>query len=376
MKSSVEIWMTEEPDHWQENLREQIRSRGVRKLFWIHGHSMDHLALGRALRAFLAREGIETVFFTGVRPNPDIGIVREALLRYQNSGCDGILAVGGGSVIDVAKCVKRFAACDAASDLLTGDPEENAIPLIAAPTTAGTGSEATHFAVVYQDGRKYSVAHPSLVPDVVLFDPEALVMLSSYQKQATALDAFCHAVESCWSVHATLESQRFSVQSLQLLCPHIEAYLQSNPSVETCREMMRAANLAGKAINLAKTTAGHAMCYGLTKRYGIAHGHAAALCVAKLWPELIQCAKQDEGLSSVLQHIAEAMGTKEWMEGPRQLAEWLRAWGLVRPLEQGDAGQAAEELADQVNLQRLGNYPQKLTKEHITALYQRVLRGE
>lgn len=107
--------------------------------------------------------------------------------------------------------------------------------------------------------------------------PGALKTLPAYQRKSTMLDALCHAVESFWSVHATAESKAYSRDALKMIRRYAEDYLAN------CDEgnagMLLAANTAGKAINLTQTTAGHAMCYKLTSLYGLAHGHAAALCV-------------------------------------------------------------------------------------------------
>lgn len=352
-----------------------VCTRGIHKFLFLHGHSMERLPLGTQLREALASCQVPAVECTAFQPNPVIDDVRGALRIYQEEACDAILAVGGGSAIDVAKCVKRYAACDPASDLLRMSLEANTIPLFAAPTTAGTGSEATHFAVVYEDGKKYSVADASLVPDVAIFDPTTLVHLPLYQKKATALDAFCHAVEACWSAHATAESQADSVEALKLFCAHIDAYLQEEPKIATCRAMMQAAYHAGSAINVAKTTAGHAMCYGLTGRYGLAHGHAAALCVARLWPRLIRAASGRPMLARALQQITEAMGDAQWTDSVRRLQSWLKAWALSAPLEEAHPEAAAETLAGTVNQQRLGNHPAPLPQEEIRVAYQEILSG-
>ena len=273
--------------------------------------------------------------------------------------------------MDVAKCVKLFAPMDPARSYLEQAPGDSPVPLLAIPTTAGTGSEATHFAVLYHQGRKLSVSHPAALPDAVLLDPTALETLPLYQRKATALDALCHAVESFWSRRTSPESQAFSRQALALLLPSLEPYLENRP--EGNAGMLQAAHLAGKAINLTTTTAGHALCYGLTGLYGLAHGHAAALCVEALWPFLLAHtgrAPQPAALEETLRALGEAMGCATAAEAAERYSALLARLALERPvLRPGDLGR----LTDLVNLQRLQNTPIPLDRGDIETLYRQIL---
>ena len=189
---------------------------------------------------------------------------------FKASGCDTFLAVGGGSPIDVAKCIKHYSESDA--------------PLIAIPTTSGTGSESTHFAVVYENGNKLSVAAPNLLPDIAILEPSTLKNVPEYTRKATMLDALCHAIESHWAKKATDESRSYAEQAIALILRYKDAYLANTD--EGNAGMMEAANLAGQAINISTTTAAHAMCYKITSLYGFQHGHAAAICLPEVWKQI------------------------------------------------------------------------------------------
>ena len=123
------------------------------------------------------------------------------------------------------------------------------------------------------------------LPNAAMLDPTLLRTLPLYQRKATLLDALCHGIESCWSMHTTPESRAYSVRAIRQVLEHAEGYLTNQDAGNA--GMLQAANLAGKAIHIAKTTAAHAMCYRLTTLFGIAHGHAAALCLSALFPELL-----------------------------------------------------------------------------------------
>jgi len=163
---------------------------------------MRHPAYDRLLQA----SDMETVPFHDCEPNPKYDSVLKGLKLFEDNHCDMLISVGGGSPMDVAKSIKAFVGMDQQTPCVNQAIVPNAIPHLAIPTTAGTGSEATHFAVIYYEGKKYSVSDMSLTPDYVVLDAELLSGLPLYQRKATMLDALCHAIESYWSVKATKTS--------------------------------------------------------------------------------------------------------------------------------------------------------------------------
>ena len=358
-------------------LTEAVRALGITRLLLVHDAALPYLPVSRWIDQ-LELDGMPVTYFSDFKPNPDYTSVLSGLRALRLCGCDGILAVGGGSGMDVAKCIKLWAGMDPESDLLHSTPAPNGIPLIAIPTTAGTGSEATRFAVIYKDGEKQSVASPEIIPGTVVLDPEVLKSLPPYQRCATMLDALCHAVESCWSVNSTEESRAFSARAVRGVMEALPAYLANTP--EGNAALQEAAFTAGRAINITQTTAGHAMCYKLTSLYRLAHGHAAALCVSELWPWLLDHAEacQDprgrEWLEAGFRLLAEAMGASDEADAARRFAGIVASLELPRP-----ALRSEEELAllvRSVNPVRLKNNPVPLSTEDIRALYLRILREE
>jgi len=313
--------------------------------------------------------------FSDFEPNPDYSSVVSGVKSFQNFAPDAIIAVGGGSAMDVAKCIKLYAKNNPGTDLTEQEPEDAATPLLALPTTAGTGAESTHFAVVYKNGSKYSVTDMRMVPEFVLMDPTVLNTLPQYQKKSTVADALCHSVESFWSVNSTDESKEYARQAINFLSQNIDAYLDGDNSVNA--KMLEAANLAGRAINISETTAGHAMCYKLTSHYGIAHGHAAILCVRVLFPWMLEntdkCtdARGEEYLKGTFGELARAMGE----DTPQAAAEKFN--GIFEKLDL-EIPQAKEEdfamLAGSVNPGRLKNNPVGIDTATAEKLYRKILR--
>ncbi|MDE6589413.1 MAG: phosphonoacetaldehyde reductase, partial [Oscillospiraceae bacterium] len=293
---------------------------------------------------------------------------------FQRGGCDLVAAVGGGSAMDVAKCIRLYGRLDPDRSFDEQEPIPNPSELLAVPTTAGSGSEATRFAVIYREGVKLSVADDRCLPTAVLLDPAVLRPLPELQRKCTMLDALCHGLESFWSVNACPESRALSAQAIRLLLAHVDAYLRREDGGDAA--MQRAAYLAGQAINLTQTTAGHAMAYGLTTRYGLPHGQAAAMCVARLWPFMVYypepCAAPGgaAGLKRTFRELAEAMGCESARDAVRRFQELLDRLDLPRP---GAVEEDIPGLVRGVNAQRLKNNPVALSPEAIGRLYREIL---
>lgn len=201
----------------------------------------------------------------GVNPKQEEAQIGFDLFKGHN--IDVIIAVGGGSVIDTAKFIKYLAIKEKLSNIN--------IPFIAVPTTAGTGSEATHFAVVYMDGVKQSIAHMALIPTVAIVDANLMHGQSKYQLAVSGIDAFAQGIESFWSLNATENSLEYSEKAIKLMWENI--YNAVNGHEDALVKIAEGSNWAGKAINISKTTAPHALSYYVTKEFNLPHGHAVAL---------------------------------------------------------------------------------------------------
>lgn len=224
-----------------------------------------------------ALEPYAPTWFDGFAPNPTHAHGVAAARAAQDA--DVIVAFGGGSALDVAKLAALAARRpDLTEELVRGERVDEAapLPIIAIPTTSGTGSEATHFAAVYVAGRKVSVGHPALRPASAVLDVRLHETMPRELAAVTGLDALSQALESSWAVGSTAESRQFAGVAGRLILHWLE--LSANLGTREARfAMMIGAHLAGRAINLSKTTASHALSYQFTQRLGLAHGHAVAL---------------------------------------------------------------------------------------------------
>ena len=343
---------------------------GAKKILLVGGKSLDALAVGDYFNNLASRTGIEVVRFSDFKPNPDYTSVLAGVKLYKEKGCDMVAAVGGGSAMDTAKCIKMYVTMDESKEYIEQKIVPNDIEFLVVPTTAGTGSEATRYAIIYYNGNKVSVTDNSCIPTAVVFDPDALKTLPDYQRKATMMDALCHAVESYWSVHSTEESKAYAAEAIELIFDSMEEYLANTEKGNA--DMLKAANIAGKAINITATTAGHAMCYKLTTGYGLAHGHAAALCVNALFPYMVKntdkCtdARGQEYFSGMMDELADIICGANPLAAAERFDTLIKDLGLQRPIaHEGDI----EKLTGSVNIERLKNHPVKLDEETISELY-------
>ena len=244
-------------------------------------------------RASGAEQALEPVLFkrkvthlTCFHVNPRVEDVTQLLDQIDNKeSYQAIITVGGGSVIDVAKLLKAFwgnplnivehLGCEDDKELHPAN-----LKLIAAPSTAGSGSEATRFAVVYKNKKKYSVEHDELLPNFSVLIPPLLASVPQHVAASSGMDALCQGIESYWSIHSTDESRKFAAEAITLAWNWIEKAVNER-CPDALNHMAKASYLAGRAINITKTTAPHAVSYPMTSYFGITHGHAVGLLTAR-----------------------------------------------------------------------------------------------
>ena len=365
-------------DNYYAGIDAWIRDNSIGKILLVGGGSVKRQVTFKAYLDQLSDSGIGIVYFCDFQPNPLYDSVEKGVKLFKDEHCNAIMAIGGGSALDVAKCIKLFSNMNgdgANGGYLKQEIVPNHMPFLAMPTTAGTGSEATRYAVIYFNGAKQSVTHESSIPDTVLMDSSVLKTLPIYQKKATMMDAFCHALESFWSVNSTEVSKAYSKKAIELVLAHMEGYLAN--SEEGNAGMLLAANVAGKAINITQTTAGHAMCYKITSLFGVAHGHAAILCDRKLFPAMIQNTKTCidprgvEYLKETLLDISQAMGCTTAEEAAAKIEDIFVKLELEVPQA---TGEQFAMLKTSVNPVRLKNHPVRLTEETINELYHQILK--
>ncbi len=239
----------------------------------------------QVLTEHLTKEaGKPLIIVNDIAPNPDLKLLSEQSARFSSLTTvpEVIVALGGGSVIDSAKV---FAAAggdfNRVQRLLEAgfsDPTLSTIPVIAAPTTAGTGSEVTSFATVWDEerGRKFSLVHESLYPETAVIDPKLMLGKPYDLTLATGLDALSHSVESIWNINANPVSARHAVAAASAILADLPNLLQDLGNLDLRNRIAEASLNAGLAFSNTKTAIAHNLSYPITLGCGVQHGIACS----------------------------------------------------------------------------------------------------
>lgn len=358
-----------------------LQEVGCQKLFLVIDSSYPFLNIKDSIEAL----PVEKVKFSDFTPNPLYEQVCKGIELLKESKCDAILAVGGGSAIDVAKCIKLAVLAKEGNAALIPplvstrvECDGSKIPIVAIPTTAGTGSESTHNAVMYYKRAKQTVTNDGVLPDYAILEPSVLKTLPLYQKKCTMMDALCQGMESWWSVNSTEESYEYSRKTIELIMANWRKYIFENDD-EAASNIMLAANYGGRAINITATTAAHAMSYKITSLYKIPHGHAVAVCLPEIWEYMIGhldiCLdnRGQDYLNSIFNNIAKTMGAESPSEAIVIFRDMMTQMELANPI----ANKREEELSvlsTSVNPVRLKNNPVELSESVIRSLYNSIIK--
>lgn len=366
------------PDYYEKEFERLFQELNVDSILLVCGKSFFSSIFSDFFNNLYMNMGIKVTYFFDFSSNPKYEDIIKGLHIFRRDNCDIIVAVGGGSAIDVAKCIKLFSNMKNDIDYVNQVIIANNISLIAVPTTAGTGSEATQFAVIYVKGEKYSIDHESALPKYILLHPASLKTLPEYQKKVTICDALSHAVESYWSINSTIESRKLAERAIQIILDNLDGYLDSKDACYI--NMLWAANYAGQAINITRTTAAHAMCYKLTTLLNIPHGYAVMLCLPEVWEymqdHLDMCVdvRGKQYLQETLENLAHCL-QQDTSAMAIIFLKQLRTrfgFGIFKELNQ----QLIAQLVDSVNIDRLTNFPIALFKQDLMNIYYNILLEE
>lgn len=229
-------------------------------------------------------KGLIKVVYSNISPNPDVAECEECISLIKKNDCDFVVAVGGGSVLDCSKAAAVMCMSDRPVKEYLDDAgllPDKSIPLIAVPTTAGTGSEITCVSVLsdHERGLKKPLSCKAFYPELAIVDPELTYSVPKHITASTGMDVLCHAIEAYWSKYHQPICDSLAFHAASLVFEYLRTAVNEPDNKEAREKMAEASVIAGLAFTIPKTTSAHACSYPLTNYLGIAHGEACALTI-------------------------------------------------------------------------------------------------
>ena len=320
--------------------------------------------------SLLKDQGLECAVFSEVEPNPSYETVEKGAKIAREEKVDLVIGFGGGSAMDAAKAIAVLAVKEgSAKDYIYPKIiEEEVLPIIAVPTTCGTGSEVTKYSVLTDRSskRKTVMVGPGIIPKVALLDPSILEHLPPDLTAYTAFDAFSHAVEAYWSKRSQPISDVLAVESIALIVENlVKAYEGDYAAKE---KLFLASMLAGLAINAAGTTLIHALGYPLTVYYDLHHGLANGL----LLPAAIEFNR--DAVPVKLDYLARRLGFSSVEDFVRKVEELLAKTGVKKLRDYGITENKIAFLAEEAITysRNLANNPKEVSLEDARQIFLKI----
>ena len=323
--------------------------------------------------------------FDDFTANPDVEEVKKGMQIYKENNSDIVIAVGGGSVIDMAKSINILSHQTKEPEKYIRQEEKiqnPAKPLIAIPTTSGTGSEATYFATLYINKIKYSLGDSRFtLPNIAIIDPQFTMSMPPYLTASTGLDALCQGIESMWAVGSTDESRRYAEIAIKKAYHNLEKAV-NNPDEKSRQDMAEAAHFSGKAICISKTTACHSISYPITSFFKIPHGHAVALTIAEMLDYNFKITDDDcndsRGVKFVKQRIDDIiklLDSPDELYAKSSIIDLMEDINVETKLEKLNIDKKAIEIIINKGFtaNRMNNNPRKITEDDLKQILEKIL---
>ncbi|SKA84407.1 alcohol dehydrogenase [Caloramator quimbayensis] len=284
-----------------KKLPDILKENNAGHVFLISDHGLESIGVVKKIQDIIEAKEIKCTTYLEVKPNPTVDIVNEATKIYKESGATSIVALGGGSPMDVAKAVGVLASYGGKITDYEGNHKVPGaiVPIIAIPTTAGTGSEVTASAVITDESRNYkmTVFSYEILPKYAILDPELIMTAPASIAASCGIDALIHALEAYLSRNASPFSDAMAEKAMELIGRNIRRFVANREDEEAACAMMAGSNFAGIAFARARLGNIHAMSHPVSAYFNVPHGVANAV----LLPTVIEYnALSDNGRYEVI----------------------------------------------------------------------------
>ena len=358
------------------DLAEVAAKTGAKKAFIVSGPHLKKAGYVDLCAEKLKQAGIDSESFTETEGNPSTDTVEKAAEKFKESGAQMIVAFGGGSPLDVAKAV---AVLGTYGGKITdyegvGKVPGPVVPMLAIPTTAGTGSEVTSFSVITDHSRDYklTVGSTYLLPEYVILDPELITTVPMKTAAYCGVDAMVHALESYISLAASPFSEMMSLQALELIGANIKTYVEDRKDRKAAEAMLLGSLFAGIAFSHARLGDVHAMSHPISAFFDVPHGLANAV----LLPTVVEfnCLADNGKYYEIYRRVSENSVSEESFK-PEMLAKELKSLnsslGIPANLREVgvDNSKFEEMAADAMKSGNISVNPRYTTKEDVLLMY-------
>lgn len=376
LQSRVDHELIVGPGHLYD-VPQLLRDQEVRCVMVVTSAGFVRRGLIGSFTKDLLAHGITAAVFSDVQADPDLACVEQAAAFYRSHGCEALVAIGGGSVMDCAKAAGALVACPGkrVEDLIGIMKIHAALPyMVAVPTTAGTGSEVTPAAVITDPvrQRKYALGDFALIPDVAVLDANLLLGLSPEMTAYTGMDALTHAVEAYVNRYGSHASRDYAEQAVELIFEHLKASYDDGEDVLHRENMLMASYYAGIAFSHAMVGYVHALAHGIGGRYHVQHGLANAVLLPVVLEEYGSAAeKRLSRLAKVigLTGADDAQLASQFVQKVRELADSVGIPHTIPEIREEDI----PELASGAEAEGNPAYP--VPEIWDTARFEKVLRA-
>ncbi|MBN1320409.1 MAG: iron-containing alcohol dehydrogenase [Thermoleophilia bacterium] len=374
-----------------EKIPEILKAEGWKRVMLVIGPRLLETETGPRFEELLRQSGVDHCVFSKIEPDPLAADIEQVgIPMAREFEVDVLLAVGGGSTMDSAKGIAVVGRSDHTIKELMGDlaninpfvplPHET-YPMIAVPTTFGTGSEVIRNAVISDsDGHKMVPMHDCILPAYAVCDPDLAATLPPRAAAAAAMDALVQAAEAYVSLAANDFSETMSLRAIELIGPHIVPYYHDRSVLEHADALCKGSMYAGIAWNNSFVAQIHASNHPITELLHIPHGEACAI----LFPPFVEyngeaCREKFRKVHNLM-YPDSLLGSEAFEPGilVQKLVRLNRDLNIMDGKSMADYG-GTEELVDRMVAEfpeDLYTYPRKTTKEDLRDMYLRVMRGE
>ncbi len=329
-----------------------LKNRGVQNLFLLADPFVATSGQLDGLRAAIAEAGMVLTEFSDFAGEPKMGKMDEIIALTRGANCDGVIGVGGGSALDMAKIVSITLVADRPADdywMMANPLPPQSLPSVMVPTTAGTGSESCSTNIIAdRNGHKGWVWGPETKPDLIIHDPVLSTSLPAALTGWCGMDAFIHAFEASTNKYAHASARGYGHQAIKLIVDALPTAVANGDDLVARQNMLLGSAWAGAAIDQVGTAVAHHISHAMATLAPVHHGHATAIGFEVTLGWIVEGIEGDDVAIEKFQSMADTLGVRDYRDVPQFVSDFMDACQIDRRLPQSFAGFDKHALVEQL----------------------------